>query len=184
MLLADSRHPCRCSTTAPLRTFFALIKSSYLLQWHGHLGSRHAPSLLFSDFFNDFSACSLRTQPASLSVSFLLSVLLISLFSFYFSPPSLSLSLSLSLSFFLIVLFFHPYFPSALPLPICSVFVKIYVITISASRARISIHVRIGTRADAHQRAEMCSARKCMHEKIVFEKGTAVIPIRAKCACD
>jgi len=179
MLLADSRHPCRCSTTAPLRTFFALIKSSYLLQWHGHLGSRHAPSPLFSDFFNDFSACSLRTQPASFSLSLSFFPFFSFLFSLFISLSSLSLSLSLSL----IVLFFHPYFPS-LPLPICSVFVKIYVITISASRARISIHVRVGVRADAHQRAEMCNARKCMHEKIILEKGTAVIPIRAKCACD
>lgn len=44
----------------PPRAFFALIKSSYLHRWHGHLGSRHAPSPLFSDFFNDFSFADAR----------------------------------------------------------------------------------------------------------------------------
>lgn len=70
----------------PTPHFFALIKSSCLLQWHSHLGSRHAPSPLFSDFFNDSSACSLRTQSASFSLSLSFFRFLLSLsFSFYFS---------------------------------------------------------------------------------------------------
>lgn len=99
----------------------------------------------------------------------------------------LFLLLSLSPPPFVVLYFFVlPYVLFSPSLPICSISVEIYVVTISASRIRISIPVRVyvRARADAHQRAEMCSARKCMHEGIVLKRGTAVIPIRAKCACD
>lgn len=68
--------------------------------------------------------------------------------------------------------------------------------TISASHARISIrdralarfahtYVHVRAHADAHKLAEMCSARKYMHERgLTLERGTAVIPIHAKCARD
>lgn len=163
----------------PTPHFFALIKSSCLLQQYGHLGSRHAPSPLFSDFFNDFSACSLRTQPASFFS--------LSLFRFLFSHSSL-LSRSLSLSFSRLSL--HPFFSFTTNMFHLCQNLRGYHLRLSCRHQHphprvlmYNVHyVRTYVRARAP--AKMCSARKCMHEGIVLKRGTAVIPIRAKCACN
>lgn len=117
----------------PTPHFFALIKSSCLLQQYGHLGNRHAPFPLFSDFFNDFSTCSFRTQPLSFCLFLPFDFSPFCFLYFLLLPAPLSLSRSLLLLFIFLRPSLHPFFSFNFVINMISIFVKICVLTILLS---------------------------------------------------